>query len=367
MSVLKHLTPELVAIENNQPEKLQKLLNNKGINFPKIQFKLKSEMFAYIKSFDINIISGLSQHCPFHGGESFSIYKSATTTDYLCTCHSDKCLYRNKVMTIIELVAAVQKTDISRAITFLKRAFNCSYKIKEPKKEIGNNSVALMMEANLKTLNGLQISCPTAVKVLGKSINVLIALYNLAIEGLGDYSTSKEHCVISVSMKYLQSCMNKNGSITGDMAVLAYLGFLKKIPLHELITERYFKMISFRESNSMDKTVSQLCLYELTPAKLREIEENAKRWKLNGYNPKNITFAVIREIEGPFVACRIFPQQTIDDSSSQRFAELQKDIYSIVLLSIEDISFKECMRKLLNLKDGSLKPKYTSTYITNFF
>jgi len=362
-----YLTPELEAIRDNNADDLQSLLRSKGIELPDKSFNSKREMYSYLKSFDLRDVTGLTDFCPFHQGRSLNIFRNKHSGHSLCTCHSTNCEMHGKTLSIIDFVAELQNNDTADAIVFLKKVFNCSCM------DMGNDGflkVSMMIENNLMLLKELPEKCPTANKVLKKTVNVLKTLYQLADEKFGDCMTNKGWATISVSMAYLKSRLKREGSITGDMALLAYLGFIKKIPLNELSKERFIKVVQFRDENLMDKCVSQLCVYELDADRLKSIEERAIRWKSMGYTKNSITYAAVRAKEGLFEARKIFPQQTVSDASGKRLAALEGDIYNILLNTGCEISVKECKEILLEMKlnnDDNAKKKYTETFLTNWF
>lgn len=356
------------------------LLKSAGIELPEKIFPNREEFFSYIKSLNLKEILGLDRTCPFHGGDSFNVFKHSKDNVYLCYCHSEKCKYHMKTMSIIELVQELQQSTLSEAIRFLKRALNCTYTDKTPELNSTNPKSGQILDKNIEILCSFDNYCPTVYKELGRDIEILQCLYNIAKRQIGDYTTSNPWVMISISSEFIKSELGINRSITSAMAMLAYFGLIRKVPLYEITTEKLLKLKGYKEKEKREKYVSQIQIYELTEDKLLEIEENAKRWQEYGYTKNGLTYSIIRAREGWYKAHEIFPQRTIDDESNAKFMELEQDIYDIILNSAGGISVADCKDKLLALtittdndsnKDyidiDDIKPKYTKTYITNTF
>lgn len=319
-------TDEIEAIREDDPHKLMNIWESKGISFTKSNFKTVDDFTHYVKSINLCDLLGLEKYnnCIFHDDHtrSASIHRVTETGDYLYTCHSSNCFLndgKNFSGNIFTIIRKITKNDIGHVIKFLIAALNASVEddvddyLSDPnhKEYIGmldNNKQFIKDHGNL--------ICPTAMKIVRKSIRVLYTIYDVAeSKNFNLINQNYNGIIFSESTAHIRSEMAKRYKVSDglkisqELAVLAYLGFLTKLPYDMIHTNRLIKaqMIS-RAADSGEKLINQFFLPQITEEKLQEIESRAMRWEKFEYKKRTFSFEEIHKKENIFEAMRVYPQ-----------------------------------------------------------
>ena len=272
-------------------------------------------------------------NCIFHDDKtkSANIFpstkgKTAQTSDrrdYLYTCHSSNCdcnAEKNNTMNLFTLIKKIAGYDsYSQVDEFLEAGLNLTvvFDAGRAKHESIPRTTGLLdlIERNERFLRGKgNLLCPTAMKIAGSSLKVLHTLNAIAKEKNFEGFHPEQHGVLlSESVQFIAMRMKElspaSMKISQSLAILAYLGFLEKLPYDMVSTKRLRKMIEIlhAEKNHV-RLLNQIFLTELTDEKLKEIETKALRWKNKKYKKKVFSFKELEQNEGIFAAMRIYPQ-----------------------------------------------------------
>lgn len=303
---LTYTTPNIDAIIANKSEALHlKERFEETYVFPSLE-----EFTEYGVRVDLQAFLGLPKSfpCLFHPDEHPSAGILQKKGKYYYKCFSPKC--PGKALTVFQVVQRIRDCSFQQAVSFLCRLLNC--RIQEDR---SCKAVKTILENNRNALADLKTKAPTAYAILKKDERLLLLLYDL-IETLGIKRRSDANIIFSVSQRRLLKLYNerhgKSPLISRSLSVLAYLGFIEKIPLYETELIPLDALIEYSYPSLADgyrsRLTMQILLYHLDDERLHQIERAAEKWKANGYKKSDMRFQTIYEKEGIFAANKLFPQ-----------------------------------------------------------
>jgi len=369
---LYDVNEEINTIIQNEPEELTRLMKTHGIKLPERKFDSNRECDEYLQSFDMGIVFNLGHSfcCIFHDDKSpsASIHKCDDKEQYFYMCHSSNCRYSKKPLSILQFVQAVSGQNFMWARRFLWKAFLVKVGREEEIYNMPASNNEEMLELEAEKL------CPTAIKIMGKQIEVLKALYEIEQQIVEKANYSCSDIVISESNKYIQSIINKNLNKPADnenikiskwLGILSYFGFIRRLKLNEIYTDRYQRLLQHAKENDNNRFINQIQVYALTEDRLKQIEINAIKWKQSGYSIDNFNYEIVYQIEGPFRAHDIYPQKFHCLSNNKNgIDKLSENITQVLNTRLENSSWIF----VKNLKDELIKERdYTPTGLRRYF
>ncbi|SFJ43426.1 hypothetical protein SAMN04487936_102155 [Halobacillus dabanensis] len=299
-------TNNLKYIKEQNVEALQAILNPQ-----EMRVSNHADLWQYIKERDMNQylgIRGNSFNCIFHDDEnpSAGIVKNKTShKKNVYNCLSSNCGVSYTMITITQKLTGLNE---EQSMKFLKRVYKIEYIESDWKKDRRK-----ILENNERIVNGKKIESlyPELNKRIKRYIKLLTFFQVLSRKHLQtEYFTDITGTPLFYSsISYIAKALGINARrLTDRIALLTYLGLIKKVPEEE-IPEHLLKKAKFEAAK---KNQTYLTTYYSIPEynheTLSKCEEKAIEFVDCGFTMKAFSREMILRTLGQEEADRVFPQ-----------------------------------------------------------
>ena len=297
-------TDNSYLIERLDVEGMRKALN---LNNDVPKFGSRNDAIVFIKQFDMMQALNLPKNhkCLFHDDRhaSAGIFKNADGI-YLYKCHSPNCAFY-KCDDIFGMTKELAGVDFNTALNFWFDVLGITYcRAEKTLDSVEKNDKILRTKQFIKGENGSE-----AMKIIGKNIEILYALYDIA-SGVA-VSIENSGVLVGASEREISGHLDSVMKISRGLAILAYFGLIRRMPIFEIKDRRRQKLMNIRQSNMRARFISQtLVLFVDDEDKMRERMKNAAAdWIKFGHRTRDFTFANVARRENIFKANELFPNK----------------------------------------------------------